>query len=223
MAWLFGNSEEKKKKKQAQTLFADGLARLETEAYDEALDLFRQAQALGHEEAAAKIAEIEVKRAAGTQAPQSSLRIPEAEARALLEKGLAESEEELREFNRGLPEAIFEFGQMFFTGRGVERSLQRCYECAVSAAKLGYPRAMLFIGTLYLKGIGLPADGKKAAEWLEQAAERGDASAQFNLALLYSKGDMIERNWDKAIPLAEQAAAQGHEKAQELLDNLHHA
>lgn len=235
MAWLFGNSEEKKKKKQAQqaqTLFADGLARLEAEAYDEALDLFRQAQALGHEEAATKIAELEAKRAAGTQAPQSSLRIPEAEARALLEKGLAARDRgdystaltALGDAAKGgLPEAIFEFGQMFFTGRGVERSLQRCYECAVSAAKLGYPRAMLFIGTLYLKGIGLPADGKKAAEWLEQAAELGDASAQFNLALLYSKGDMIERNWDKAIPLAEQAAAQGHEKAQELLDNLHHA
>ena len=237
MAWLFGNSEEKKMKKQArqaQSLYEDALARLEAEQYEDAAALLTQAQELGHEAAAEKLAALAAQRAepaeAKEEAQQSTLRMPEAEARLLLQNGLAARDRgdystalaALGDAAKGgLPEAIFEFGQLFFTGKGVERSLQRSFDCAVAAARLGFPRAMLFIGTLYVKGVGVPADGQKAAEWLQQAADLGDASAQFNLALLYSKGDLIARNWDKAIPLAEQAAAQGHEKAQQLLKNLH--
>lgn len=239
MIWPFGNSEERKQKKrakQAKAFYEDALDLVETQEYDKALDLLEQAKELGHEQAENKIAEIHAMFEKVEEAPsepeqvqQPTLKIPEEQAKALYETGIAARDrgdystalQALGDAAKGgLPAAIFEFGQLFFTGRGVERSLQRSFDCAVAAAKLGYPRAMLFIGTLYAKGLGLEPNGEKAAEWLQQAADLGDASAQFNLALLYSKGDLVERNFDKAIPLAKAAAAQGHEKAQQLLDNL---
>ena len=238
MIWPFGNSEERKQKKrmkQAKVLFEDALDAVEAQAYEKAIDLLEQAKELGHEEAEAKIVEIRAmfepveEKAAESEYSQYTLTIPEEEANALYEKGIAARErgdystalQALGDAAKGgLPEAIFEFGQLFFAGKGVERSLQRSFDCAVSAAKLGYPRAMLFIATLYIKGLGFEPNGEKAAEWLQKAADLGDASAQFNLALLYSKGDLIARDFDKALPLARAAAEQGHEKAQQLIDNL---
>ncbi len=238
MIWPFGNSEERKQKKrakQARAFYEDAMDQLEAQQYDKALDLLEQAKEFGHADAEAKMAEIHAmfdkveEEPAEPDHPKPTLKIPEAEANALYDKGIAARERgdystalsALGEAAKaGLPAAIFEFGQLFFAGKGVERSLQRSFDCAMAAAKLGYPRAMLFIGTLYVKGLGLEANGEKAAEWLQKAADLGDASAQFNLALLYSKGDLVERNFDKAIPLAKAAAAQGHEKAQQLLDNL---
>lgn len=239
MIWPFGNSEERKRKKrakQARVLYEDAMDQMQAQEYEKALDLLEQAKELGHTEAETKIAEIHAmfepvnaNADPAEEVPQYTLTIPEEEANALYEKGIAARNrgdfstalEALGDAAKaGLPAAIFEFGQLFFAGKGVDRSLQRSFDCAVAAAKLGYPRAMLFIGTLYAKGLGLEANGEKAAEWLQKAADLGDASAQFNLALLYSKGDLVERNFDKAIPLAKAAAAQGHEKAQQLLDNL---
>lgn len=236
MIWPFGNSEERKQKKrakQARAFYEDALDQLEAQQYDKALDLLEQAKEFGHSEAEAKIAEVramfEKVEEQPAEQPQSTLKIPEEEANALYEKGIAARDrgdystalQALGDAAKGgMPAAIFEFGQLFFAGKGVERSLQRSFDCAMAAAKLGYPRAMLFIGTLYVKGLGFEPNGEKAVEWLGKAADLGDASAQFNLALLYSKGDLVERNFDKAIPLAKAAAAQGHEKAQQLLDNL---
>lgn len=238
MIWPFGNSEERKQKKrmkQAKVLFEDALDAVEAQAYEKAIDLLEQAKELGHDEAEAKIAEIRAmfepveETPAEPEYPQHTLTIPEEEANALYKKGIEARErgdystalQALGDAAKGgLPEAIFEFGQLFFVGKGVERSLQRSFDCAVSAAKLGYPRAMLFIATLYIKGLGFEPNGEKAAEWLQKAADLGDASAQFNLALLYSKGDLVARDFDKALPLAKAAAEQGHEKAQQLIDNL---
>ena len=236
MIWPFGNSEERKQKKrakQARAFYEDALDQLEAQQYDKALDLLEQAKEFGHSEAEAKIAEVramfEKVEEQPAEQPQSTLKIPEEEANALYEKGIAARDrgdystalQALGDAAKGgMPAAIFEFGQLFFAGKGVERSLQRSFDCAMAAAKLGYPRAMLFIGTLYVKGLGFEPNGEKAVEWLGKAADLGDASAQFNLALLYSKGDLVDRNFDKAIPLAKAAAAQGHEKAQQLLDNL---
>lgn len=238
MIWPFGNSEERKQKKrmkQAKVLFEDALDAVEVQAYEKAIDLLEQAKELGHSEAEAKIAEIRAmfepveEASIEPEYPQHTLTIPEEEANALYEKGIEARErgdystalQALGDAAKGgLPAAIFEFGQLFFAGKGVERSLQRSFDCAVSAAKLGYPRAMLFIATLYIKGLGFEPNGEKAVEWLQKAADLGDASAQFNLALLYTKGDLVARDFDKALPLAKAAAAQGHEKAQQLIDNL---
>lgn len=238
MIWPFGNSEERKQKKrmkQAKVLFEDALDAVEVQAYEKAIDLLEQAKELGHSEAEGKIAEIRAmfepveETSNEPEYPQHTLTIPEEEANALYKKGIEARErgdystalQALGEAAKGgLPAAIFEFGQMFFAGKGVERSLQRSFDCAVSAAKLGYPRAMLFIATLYIKGLGFEPNGEKAAEWLQKAADLGDATAQFNLALLYSKGDLIARDFDKALPLAKAAAEQGHEKAQQLIDSL---
>ena len=230
MIWPFGNSEERKQKKrakQARAFYEDALDQLEAQQYDKALDLLEQAKEFGHSEAEAKIAEVRAMFEKVEEQPaepvQSTLKIPEEEANALYEKGIAARDrgdystalQALGDAAKGgMPAAIFEFGQLFFAGKGVERSLQRSFDCAMAAAKLGYPRAMLFIGTLYVKGLGFEPNGEKAVEWLGKAADLGDASAQFNLALLYSKGDLVDRNFDKAIPLAKAAAAQGHEKAQ---------
>lgn len=238
MIWPFGNSEERKQKKrekQARMLFEDAVDAIHAQDYEKALDLLEHAKELGHAEAEAKITEIHAmfdpveEKEEESASVQSTLTIPEEEANALYEKGMAARESgdystALEAFGEaakgGMPAAIFEFGQMFFAGKGVERSLQRSFDCALAAAKLGYPRAMLFIATLYIKGLGFEVNGEKAAEWLQKAADLGDASAQFNLALMYSKGDLIARDFDKALPLAKAAAEQGHDKAQQLIDNL---
>jgi TPR repeat protein len=105
--------------------------------------------------------------------------------------------------------AQYYLGQMYLTGRGVERDEARAFELLRQAADAGDARAQVNMGLFYEAGRIVPRDEAAAAEWFRQAADAGMPFAQTKLGVLYQRGDGVAQDYDRARELYEAAGAQG--------------
>ncbi|WP_245411880.1 SEL1-like repeat protein [Phyllobacterium leguminum] len=116
---------------------------------------------------------------AETSAPQASIpQIP-------MEAG----PESLREAAaKGDPKALFEIGNRYTDGQGVQSDYAKAAEWYELSAAKGFAPAQYRLGNFNEKGLGMPRDTAKAKTWYGQAAEQGNASAMHNLAVLLAMG-----------------------------------
>lgn len=123
----------------------------------------------------------------------------------------------LREFTieaeNGLDLAQYNLAILYFTGRGVERDLERAFHWTEQAALQGHIEAQANLGSLYFEGDGVERDLEQAAAWFGQAAKTGHASTAFALATMYFEGDPLERDLVQAHAWASQAIRNEHEQA----------
>jgi localization factor PodJL len=84
----------------------------------------------------------------------------------------------------GDPKALFEIGNRYAEGRGVDADMASAAKWYEQAAQAGLAPAQYRLGSFYEKGIGVERDVAAAKRWYEQAAEAGNASAMHNLAVL---------------------------------------
>jgi localization factor PodJL len=90
----------------------------------------------------------------------------------------------------GDPDAAFEVGTRFATGRGVVQDLKQAFAWYQRAAAQGHAGAQFRVAAFYERGIAVAADRERAALWYRRAAEQGLVKAMHNLAvLLAGKGD----------------------------------
>ncbi len=90
----------------------------------------------------------------------------------------------------GDPDAAFEVGTRFATGRGVAQDLKQAFAWYQRAAAQGHAGAQFRVAAFYERGIAVDADRERAALWYRRAAEQGLVKAMHNLAvLLAGKGD----------------------------------
>ncbi len=85
-------------------------------------------------------------------------------------------------------EAMFELGERFHLGRGMERDRRKALRWWRRAADLGHPAALFRIAELGFKGQADLVDATHAADALRRSAELGYAPAQRRLAELGAAG-----------------------------------
>ncbi|KXF79501.1 hypothetical protein ATN84_02630 [Paramesorhizobium deserti] len=88
----------------------------------------------------------------------------------------------------GDPKALFEIGNRYTDGRGVQSDYAKAAQWYELSAALGFAPAQYRLGNFNEKGLGLPRDTAKAKTWYQLAAEQGNASAMHNLAVLFAMG-----------------------------------
>ena len=108
------------------------------------------------------------------------------------------------------PEVLFQRGQDYKLGRGVEKDPVRAAEWFGKAAEQGYAPAQHAMGLACEFGQGTARDLEKAARWYGKAARQGYAAAQFALGNCCYNGKGVKQDYFQAAQWYEKAAGQGH-------------
>lgn len=118
------------------------------------------------------------------------------------------------------PKMLFDIGEKYYYGNGVEQSYEKAVEWYEKAANHGYADAQCSLGYMYSSGKGVKQNYRKAVEWYEKAANQGHAKGQFNLGTMYYNGRGVSKNIEKAKALFVNAAQNGNSDAQTVLTKL---
>ncbi|RCS24698.1 peptidoglycan-binding protein [Phyllobacterium salinisoli] len=89
---------------------------------------------------------------------------------------------------KGDPKALFEIGNRYTDGRGVQSDYAKAAQWYELSAAMGFAPAEYRLGNFNEKGLGMPRDTAKAKTWYQLAAQQGNASAMHNLAVLFAMG-----------------------------------
>lgn len=108
------------------------------------------------------------------------------------------------------PNALFNLGQVYRLGRGVEKDMAAARNYYERAARLGHVSAQGNLGTLYFFAEDTALkDQEKAVSWWQEAATNGDARSQYMLGVLFFNGDVVGRDWTRAYAWMSLAASAG--------------
>jgi len=115
--------------------------------------------------------------------------------------------------------ALYNLGQLYRLGQGVDKDLARAEQYYLRAAERGHVLAQGNLGTLYYFKKPKP-DVAAALKWWRRAARAGNARAQYMLAHVYFNGDVVARDYVRAnawMILAVKAGLADALKAQKLM------
>jgi len=105
--------------------------------------------------------------------------------------------------------AMFELGNLYYNGEGIDRNHQTAMQWFTKAVQQGHVVAMYNLADLYENGIGVKHDYQKAMQWYTSAAEGGYKYAFANIGDLYFEGKGVGVNYKKALEWYQKAAAAG--------------
>ena len=114
-------------------------------------------------------------------------------------------------------QTLYEKGEQYYNGRGVEKDYAKAAEAYRQAASAGHARAQKMLGSMYAAGEGVAKDEAKAATWYRKAADQGHAGAQAVLGLDYATGRGVPKDEAEAVRWYRKAADQGLAEAQTVL------
>jgi localization factor PodJL len=109
----------------------------------------------------------------------------------------------------GNPLALFEIGNRYTDGRGVDANPEEAAVWYEMAAELGLAIAQYKVGSLYEKGIGVERDVNVAESWYRLSADQGNAGAMHNLGVLLAMGATGPADNEEAARWFLQAAEMG--------------
>lgn len=111
----------------------------------------------------------------------------------------------------GSPEAQYELGTMFESGKGVAQSDERALELYRKAAQQDFPEALNDMGVLhFIGGLGLQKDTDKALGYIERAADQRHPQAMFNYASLIDDGSVSGKSSKDAAQYLYRALRSGY-------------
>jgi|GEM_PF-2538131 len=160
-----------------------------------ALEWYRKAADLGHEEAMLRIQLLQPKHppAYVTEYPGYT-----KETLDLLSSSLA-----------GDSAAQFKLGLRYSNGKGAPKDSTEAVKWYLKSAEQGEPAAMNNLALKYKAGDGVEKNITEAFKWCLKSANKGFGIAQFNLADFYEKGIGVAADLNLAIEWHKKAAAQG--------------
>ena len=97
----------------------------------------------------------------------------------------------------GCTSAIFQIGESYYHGLGVERSVWEAVVWYGVAAEKGHALAQYRLGTIFEEGP--ERSNIKSVRWYSRAAEQGVAAAQTRLADMYYRGRGVVRSLEKTV------------------------
>ncbi len=110
---------------------------------------------------------------------------------------------------KGDADALFNLGQAYKLGRGVNKDVAKAESYYGKAARLGHIAAADNYGILLFQ----TGRQQAALPWLQSAADRGEPRAMYVLGIASYNGDFMPRDWVRAYALITRAAAAGLEQA----------
>lgn len=116
----------------------------------------------------------------------------------------------------GDPDALFNLGQAYRLGRGVEIDNARARKLYEDAARRGHVKAADNLGLMLFQ------DGEqdKAMPMIRAAAERGEPRAQYVLGLAHFNAEYAQRDWTRAYALMTLANGAGLPQARDALAQM---
>ncbi|HIG44330.1 MAG: SPOR domain-containing protein [bacterium] len=116
------------------------------------------------------------------------------------------------------PRALYNLGQIYRRGLGVEPDLAVAEQYYRRAAELGHPHAQGNLGSIYYSRS--PVDMDQVLYYWQKAAEGGDIQSQYLLGIQYSQGKHIKQDHLFAYAWVKLAIDSGLENAKYALDVL---
>lgn len=160
-----------------------------------ALEWYRQAADLGHEEAHAKVLLLQPVHPTGVVKEYPGY--------------TSESLDLLKKAHDGDSAAQFKIGLRYSNGKGVPKDSKEAVSWYLKSAEQGEPAAMNNLALKYKSGDGVAKNITEAFKWCLKSANKGFGIAQFNLADFYEKGIGVDADQTIAIDWLKKAAAQG--------------
>lgn len=117
---------------------------------------------------------------------------------------------------KGDADALFNLGQAYKLGRGVNQDLVRAEDLFRQASTAGHLQAADLYGLLLFQR----GERAKALPYLNAAAERGDPRAQYLLGVSHFNGDLVEKDWARAYALATMAQHAGIPQAAQAVQQM---
>lgn len=122
---------------------------------------------------------------------------------------------------RGIPEAQYQLGLLFYDGKGVAQDRGQAMRLFQGAAEHQVGGALHMVGLCYAVGcVGIP-DEAAASEWYRRAAEMGEGEAALYLGRRYHEGRGVEKDLAKAVANVQLAAELNNTEAQGVLAGLY--
>ncbi len=121
---------------------------------------------------------------------------------------------------QGLADAQFNLGNLYRTGRGVDKDPRRAVVWYLKAATQGMPVAQYNLALSYDTGVGAAQNHTVAAKWYRRAAKQGEIDAMLGLAALYRRGLGIDGDREAAMAWYRRAAELGDARGQTELDAM---
>lgn len=106
--------------------------------------------------------------------------------------------------------SMYNLGDCYFKGDGVERDYAKAVELYEKAAKQGHATAKNNLGMCYKLGKGVVQDYTMAVKLFKEGADQEDLVAKHNLGLCYYNGQGVEQDYAKAVQLFEEAKEKGY-------------
>lgn len=94
--------------------------------------------------------------------------------------------------------AIYELGQRYFYGVGVNLDYTKARKYFETASEKGSSGSNYFLGKMYYNGNGVQTNHLKAKEYFEKSAQSDNTFSKYYLGKLYYWGDGVEKNNQKA-------------------------
>jgi cell division septation protein DedD len=94
--------------------------------------------------------------------------------------------------------ALFNLGQLYRMGRGVNIDYTKAETYYLEAAQKGHIGAQSNLGTLHYFSKVPNASIEQAVHWWQSAAEHGDEKSQYMIGILHHNGEYLEKNSIKA-------------------------
>lgn len=118
--------------------------------------------------------------------------------------------------DRGDPDAQFNLGQAYRTGKGVKQDLRKAEDLFGKAAEKNHLQAADLYGLLLFQR----GERAKALPYVRAAADRGEAPAQYLLGVAHFNGDNVPKDWVRAYALTSLAQQAGLDLAKSALAQM---
>lgn len=118
------------------------------------------------------------------------------------------------------PNALFNLGQAYRLGRGVNVDLAKSANFYERAANLGHISAKANLGTVLYFSPPPLQNKAKAIDWWSKAAEFNEPRALYMLGVLHFNGDEMPRDWPRAYALTKAASEAGVPEARDALREM---
>jgi TPR repeat protein len=109
----------------------------------------------------------------------------------------------------GYPDAQFELGMLYRTGRGVRKDPAEAAMWIEKAAKRGHRESIEALAQMLSVGEGIRADDAEALRLLQKGAQEGDSRAQLALSRRYQEGQGLPTDPGLALDWLTKAAESG--------------
>ena len=126
----------------------------------------------------------------------------------------------LEQANAGKIQAMYDVGNLYMRGRGVNRNMTEAAKWFKKAADSGNASAQARLGILYFEGRGVKQNYSQALKLLNAAAKQNIPSAYYQLANMYELGTGVRQDLHKSIAWYKKAEQSGYYLAKAKIERL---